>query len=390
MGARHADEQPVTSEPVRGGYPEPWTLALPGAERLARFRRGLAPAPPLSRLTGSRPTGFGDGTGDAEMPASGWLANSAGLLSGGTLAILADVAFGVAVETQVAAATPYTTAELSLTFLRPARPGATLTAHGQAIHVGRSLGLAEVFVLDPRGERMIAHGTSRISILPRVDGLPEPPPEDLRDTPPDAGPRDTPPDAGPPDTPPAAGSLDPPAEPGSPDPYLRPPPEAAILPQAVWAELRGREILERQLRGELPAPPIHHLTGIEPTEVSEGTATLRMPASEWLNSPARRLQGGTIAMLAEQAMIIAALTTSPAGTAIAGVDLKANFLRPVQGDGGELVAEARVEHAGRTLAISRARVTNAEGKPVLLATGTAMYLPGRPANLGPEIELSGG
>jgi hypothetical protein len=33
-------------------------------------------------------------------------------------------------------------------------------------------------------------------------------------------------------------------------------------------------------------------------------------------------------------------------------------------------------------------VANAEGKPVLLATGSTIYLPGRPASLG-EFELSG-
>ncbi|MGH2797386.1 MAG: PaaI family thioesterase [Thermoleophilaceae bacterium] len=354
-------EPEIWREPVRGGYPEAWILALPGRERLARFRRRLNPAPPLTHLTGARPTGFGDGTADAEMPVSGWLANDAGLIGGGTLAILADIAFGVAVESRIPAAVPYTTAELSLTFLRPARPGATLTGHGQALHVGRTVGLSEVFVLDPRGETLLAHGTSRLSILPPVEGLP-PEPED---------------------------DPEPPAQPdeAEPDPHLRSPPAGAVVPQELWSELSGREILERHLRGELPPPGIHHLTGIAPTEVGEGTATVRMPATEWLNSPAGRLQGGAIVMLADTAMATAVLTTAPAGTAVAGLDLKANFLRPVFGDGAELTATAEVVHRGRTLAISRARVENAEGKPVLLATGSAMYLPGRPANLGADVEL---
>ncbi len=155
----------IWREPVRGGYPELGLLALPGRKRLERFRLARAPAPPLFHLTGARPTSVGDGTAEAEMPASGWLANSAGLIGGGTLAILADVAFGCAVETRVPAATPYTTAELSLTFVRPARPGGLLTAHGQAIHVGRRVGLSEVAVFDSE-ETLLAHGTSRLSILP--------------------------------------------------------------------------------------------------------------------------------------------------------------------------------------------------------------------------------
>ncbi len=93
-------------------------------------------------------------------------------------------------------------------------------------------------------------------------------------------------------------------------------------------------------------------------------------------------------MLADFAMLIAVETTTPAGLAFAGLDLKANFLRPVPPDESELTARAEVVHAGRTIAITRATVTNAEGKPVLLATGSSIYLPARPASLG-EVELSG-
>jgi uncharacterized protein (TIGR00369 family) len=163
----------ILREPVRGGYPDPGTLALPGRQRLEGWLRDRRSLPPLTHLTGARPTAVGDGTADAEMPGSGWLLNSAGLIGGGTLAMVADVAFGCAVETRLPAATPYTTAELSLTFLCPARPGATLTAHGQSIHVGRAVGLSEAFLIDPRGERLIAHGTSRLAIMPPIDEVPQ-------------------------------------------------------------------------------------------------------------------------------------------------------------------------------------------------------------------------
>jgi uncharacterized protein (TIGR00369 family) len=193
--------------------------------------------------------------------------------------------------------------------------------------------------------------------------------------------------------PPLRDPPEPPAKPptleprdyGSPDPFERPAPEATI-PQEVWSELSGAEILRRQLAGELPAPPLHHLTGLRLTEVGEGRAAFTLPATEWLATPARRLQGGVIAMQADFAMLAAVETMAGPGVAIAGLDLKANFLRPVLPDGTDLTARAEVVHSGRTIAITRASVTNAEGKPVLLATGSSMYLPGRPANLG-EVEL---
>jgi uncharacterized protein (TIGR00369 family) len=294
------------------------------------------------------------------MPASAWLAASNGVITGGTLALLADIAFGCSIETELPAATAYTTAELSLSFLRPARPGGILTASGQAIHVGRSVGLSEVFVIEKESERLLAHGTSRLTIFPPLDPAPEPPT--------DLEPFESP-------------------QHETADPYLRPAPNG-VIPQETWDELSGAEIVRRQLAGELPPPPLHHLTGLRPIEVGEGTATVVMPCTEWLASPSGRLQGGAIAMLADFAMLVAVETTVPAGLAFCGLDLKANFLRPVPPGDSELTARAEVVHPGRTIAITRATVANDEGKPVLLATGSSIYLPGRPASLG-EVELSG-
>jgi uncharacterized protein (TIGR00369 family) len=359
--AELAKRAAVWQEPVRGGYGDPGLLALSGRERLESWRRGHFVPPPLYHLTGARPTNFGDGTADAEMPASGWLLNSAGLIGGGTLAILADIAFGCSIETKLPPATPYTTAEISLSFLRPARPDGMLTAHGQAIHVGRSVALSEAFVLDDAGESLIAHGTSRCAVLDPVEAPPPPPA--------DAPPGELP-------------SYE------TPDPFERPPPDG-VLSQEVWEELGGGEILARQLAGDLPPPPIHHLTGIAPTSFGGGWAEVRMPSSEWLASPLRLLQGGTVAMLADTAIMIAVQSTVPAGTAAAGLDLKINYLRPAPPDGRELTARGEVVHAGRTIAIARCEVTNADGKEVALATGSSMYLHGRPARLG-EIELGTG
>ena len=92
-------------------------------------------------------------------------------------------------------------------------------------------------------------------------------------------------------------------------------------------------------------------------------------------------------MLADLALLLAVQTTTAPGVAIAGLDLKANFPRPVPPDGRDLTARAEVVHRGRSIAIAGAEVTNAEGKRVLLATGSVMYLPGRPASLG-EVELA--
>jgi uncharacterized protein (TIGR00369 family) len=334
-------------------------LGLSGRERLTWWTRGGAPAPPLTRLTGAIYTRVGDGTASAEMPASGWLLNSAGLVGGGTLAILADVALSCSIDSQLPPATPYTTAELSLSFLRPVHAGSMLVAEGQVIHVGRSVALSEAFLIEQETERLVAHGTARCAILPPIDPAPEPPNElpAVEADPDDAS-----------------------------DPYRRPWPKDAVIPQETWDRHSGREVLELQLSGELPPPPIHHLTGVRTVEIGDGTAAVVLPATEWLASPVRTIQGGVIAMLADTAMTAAVQTTVPTGTAAAGLDLRVTYLRPALPDGRDLRARGTIVHAGRTLVVSQAEVDNADGKPVALAAGSSIYLPNRPAALG-ELEL---
>jgi uncharacterized protein (TIGR00369 family) len=117
------------------------------------------------------------------------------------------------------------------------------------------------------------------------------------------------------------------------------------------------------------------------TQAEEGQAVAILPCSKWLSTSAGTIQGGFTAMLAENAMSAAGFSTAPPDTAVAPLDFKVNYLRPVFPDGNDLSARARILHRGRTLVIAAAEVTNAGGKQVALATGSSMYLPGRPANL---------
>jgi len=233
------------------------------------------------------------------MPASDWLQSPQGVIANGALAVLADGPLGCAIQTTLPPVTPYTTSELSLRLVRPARPGGTLTARGRLIHGTRSLGLSEVFINDERG-RLIAHGSSLCFILPPIDvdpGTSEP----------------------------AAGSAspDPPAEPGEgdPDPHARPV-AGKVISQDIWDRMSGLEVLEAQLAGELPRPPVSYLFGMRPSDVGEGRATFVLPATRWLCSPLARVEGGVIAMLADGALASAIQTTLPAGTALAMIDLK--------------------------------------------------------------------
>jgi uncharacterized protein (TIGR00369 family) len=161
----------------------------------------------------------------------------------------------------------------------------------------------------------------------------------------------------------------------------------AVLPQALWDAHDGLEILQMILAEKVPRSPISYLTGLRTAEAGPGTATFVLPNHGWLGSPSGNVEGGFIAMLADTALQSAIQTTAPAGCAVASLDLKVNFLRPISPDGTDLVGIGTVVHKGRSLVIANAEIVNAEGKRVALATGSALLLPGHPASLDDTTEL---
>lgn len=332
---------------------------MTGADQLRAMLADRIPSPPISRLTGMRISEVGSGTAAFTMPLTGWLLSPAGRISLGALTMPADGAVACAIQTELPPGTPLTTAELSLRVLTPVAPPGQLTARGRVIRVRRRIALSEVALLD-QDDRLVAHGSSLCFLAPQISPLPDPPP---LPEPSDGGGSGGSGGSG-------GGGDDGGA--GGADPYARPV-MGEVLPDDVWERMSGIELLRAQVAGELAQPPIHYLTGLELTEAAAGEATYTLPTTEWLCAPARRrVQGGAVALLGEAALSAAIQTTVPAGTRVAPVDLKVNYLRPLAADGRRAVARGRVVHGGRRIAVANAEVLDADGRPVAVATGSAM------------------
>jgi uncharacterized protein (TIGR00369 family) len=362
-GVAIEDRTPVWEEPVRGSYIDPGTFgALAGIDLLRRFTSGLQLPPPVGYLFGLLVTEVGPNSATFTMPATPWLAPPHGVLTGATLALLVDGPLGCAVQTVLPAATPYTTSELSLSFIRPVLPdGRTLSGKARLVHAGRTVLMSEGTVTDAGGQ-LVAICSTRCVTLPAVD-LPEAMVRQALAVPLQQVEPDWP----------------------SPHPYQRPV-QGTVQPQSVFDRLSGLQVLRGCATGELARPPIHHLTGLRPTRVEEGFSEWVMPATEWLCSPVEgRLYGGAIAFLAGNACDGATITTAEPGTAIAPVDLKVYFVRPISPDGRDMTARGRVVHRGRRVALASAEVFDADGKLAATAVSSSMILPGRPATLGRPI-----
>jgi len=126
---------------------------------LERIQRGDLPLASVARTIGFECTEIAPGratftmTTDLERHA-----NPMGTVHGGILCDLADAAMGMAYASTLAEGESFTTLELKTNFVRPVWR-ATLTAVGEVVHRGRTVGLVDCRVTDERG-RLVAHATS--------------------------------------------------------------------------------------------------------------------------------------------------------------------------------------------------------------------------------------
>ena len=337
----------MDDEPVRGGYPDPSLLALSGLDRMKASFRKQMPPPPIHHLFGLTPVNAGAASVVFRMPASPWLQTGAGVFFAGTAALVADAPLGGAILAPLGPGQVVMTSDLSFNFLRPADvESGHLIARARPIEVGTRLGVAEAIVEDGHGQS-VAHCTTRCFIVAL-----EPPHE----------PTDPP-------------RVEPPVY-DTPDPYMRPAPKLSI-PVEIWEKMTLVEIIERQRRGDFEPPPCAQLFDIGDPTAADGRFGSSLRPTGWHTGPAGSMYGGVIAYFADSALTGAFSTTLSTTEIVAPLDLKVQFLRPVFPDGRKLTAEAEVTHRGRNFAVAHARIVNADGKTVALATSSATIIAGR-------------
>jgi acyl-CoA thioesterase len=119
-------------------------------------------------------SGFGLSVEDASAGTVrlGWRAgpehlNLQGLVHGGVLATLADIAMGLAVRTAIEPGRRHVTIELAVHYLRPAAQG-DIEVIGRAIRVGSQIGYAEADVM--QGQRLLARGSGTYSVTAERNG----------------------------------------------------------------------------------------------------------------------------------------------------------------------------------------------------------------------------
>jgi uncharacterized protein (TIGR00369 family) len=124
--------------------------------------------------------------------------------------------------------------------------------------------------------------------------------------------------------------------------------------------------------GNEEPPPIMKTLGMNLVQFGDGRAILNMRVDERFHNPMGTLHGGIMTDLADACMGVAMMSTLGDGESFTTLELKMNFLRPVIE--GEITAEAKVLHRGRTVAMVESVLKNSDGKEVARASATQMVL----------------
>lgn len=124
---------------------------------------GRRDPPPVARLVGFRMTRIEPGRATFELDVGPQHASPLGTLHGGILCDVADAAMGCAYASLLGEGESFTTLEVKINFLKPVWEG-TLTAVGEVVKAGRTVGLVAANVTDAGGS-LVAHATSTCMTL---------------------------------------------------------------------------------------------------------------------------------------------------------------------------------------------------------------------------------
>lgn len=323
----------VLAEPVRGGFPDPAVLGLPGWQQIAAYGTALLPRSPLSRLLGLDVAGVEPGRASYRLPLTPWLRDRAGRVSPAVVAVAADAALAGGVVSGLSPGhARIATVDLSLHHAGTDLDGLLDAGEGLVATgwpcgpAGPGLVLAEIEVTADSG-RPVARGLGHCLVFPPLD----PPP-------PAPGPAAA-------ADPATAAAAEPPTDPETPDPYERP--------------------LDEEARA---VGPLTRLLGLAGAGDEPGTYACTMPATQWLCPTAPAIQGGTLVMLAQLAAERAA--AGLLGRPAAVTQVTASFLRMVFPRDALLTARATASRHSRNLATAAVELTDETGRALVQAAAT--------------------
>src|SRR5262249_38626720 len=141
-----------------------------------------------------------------------------------------------------------------------------------------------------------------------------------------------------------------------------------------FVTLSGLDLLRSVRDGGL-GPPIRYLFGLELSSVEPGGVTFTMPVTDWLLFPQGVVSGATLGILVDAPLGCAVQTALPPATPFTTAEISFKFRRTVVPQRGTLTAKGRLIHAGKTIGVSLAEVTDEMGRLLAVTSTRCAILP---------------
>jgi len=141
-----------------------------------------------------------------------------------------------------------------------------------------------------------------------------------------------------------------------------------VIDAGKLREMNGLEFVTGLVDGSLPLNSMARAIGYDIVEASTGRAVVTANASEEHLNPEGTVHGGIAATLLDTCMGLAVRSTLKKGYALATLEFKIAFLRPITKETGVLRAEGKLLTRGRRVGAAEGRLTDSNGR--LLAHGT--------------------
>ncbi|MEV6165179.1 PaaI family thioesterase [Streptomyces sp. NPDC052052] len=141
---------------------------------------------------------------------------------------------------------------------------------------------------------------------------------------------------------------------------------------ATQADTTGLSSLRGMVSGDVVAPPVAQVLGIEVVKADPGTVRFTMPVKTFLTNHFGLLAGGILSTVMDSALGWSILSAIPEDKDIVTLDLNVDFLRPVHEASGLVTVDTEVVHLGRNRGMASCRVVDAKGR--LCAAGKSSCL----------------
>ena len=117
--------------------------------------------------------------------------------------------------------------------------------------------------------------------------------------------------------------------------------------------------------------PVNEFLGLQLLQSDASVGKVELPSCKSLTQEGGVVHGGVLSILADTAAVYAVRPHLEDGDSMTSIEFKLNFFRPGLGDGGAIIATAKVIKTGRKINVCESTVTQ-DGRE--LAYGLFTYL----------------